>query len=89
VACRACADECEKHAAHHEHCRLCAEVCRRCDQACRELVAAIASQGARRRPQRRRPELTGKRESVAIPCPDPGETTSRGRSESTPASTQQ
>src|SRR4051812_31339187 len=22
--CRACADECERHAAHHEHCRICA-----------------------------------------------------------------
>jgi uncharacterized protein DUF326 len=43
VACRACADECEKHAAHHEHCRLCAEVCRRCDQACSDLAATIGS----------------------------------------------
>ena len=41
VACRACGDECEKHAAHHEHCRLCAEVCRRCEQACRDLAATI------------------------------------------------
>ena len=43
VACRASADECDKHAAHHEHCRICAEVCRRCDQACRDLVATIGS----------------------------------------------
>jgi hypothetical protein len=41
VACRACADECERHAAHHEHCRICAAVCRRCEQSCRDLVAAI------------------------------------------------
>ena len=41
VACRACLDECDRHAAHHEHCRLCAEVCRRCDQACRDLIATI------------------------------------------------
>ena len=41
MACRACGDECEKHAAHHEHCRLCAEVCRRCEQACRDLAATI------------------------------------------------
>jgi hypothetical protein len=41
AACQACGDECERHAAHHEHCRLCAEVCHRCEQACDELVAAI------------------------------------------------
>ena len=41
TACRACAEECERHAAHHEHCRICAEVCRRCEQACDDLVARI------------------------------------------------
>lgn len=41
VACRACGDECERHAAHHDHCRVCAEVCRRCEQACRDLLASI------------------------------------------------
>jgi hypothetical protein len=41
VACRACAQECDRHAAHHEHCRLCAEVCRRCEAACADLLAAI------------------------------------------------
>jgi hypothetical protein len=41
VACRACADECERHAAHHDHCRVCAEVCRSCEQACRDLLASI------------------------------------------------
>ena len=42
-ACRACADECEIHAAHGmEHCRVCAEECRRCERACEELLAAIA-----------------------------------------------
>src|SRR5262249_51033781 len=25
VACRECASECERHAMHHEHCRICAE----------------------------------------------------------------
>jgi len=40
VACRACAEECEMHASHHEHCRICAEVCRRCEQACQDLLAA-------------------------------------------------
>jgi hypothetical protein len=43
AACRASAEECERHAAHHEHCRICAEVCRRCDQACRDLVATIGN----------------------------------------------
>ena len=42
VACRACGDECEKHASHHEHCRICAEVCRRCEQSCRDLVETIS-----------------------------------------------
>lgn len=41
VACLACAEECELHAAHHEHCRVCAEVCRRCKQACDDLRARI------------------------------------------------
>jgi hypothetical protein len=41
VACRACAGECEKHASHHEHCRICADVCRRCERACEDLLATI------------------------------------------------
>jgi hypothetical protein len=41
VACRTCGNECERHAAHHEHCRLCGETCGRCERACNELVAAI------------------------------------------------
>lgn len=40
LACRVCAEECEKHAGRHEHCKVCAEECRRCEQAC---VAAIRS----------------------------------------------
>jgi hypothetical protein len=32
--CGACADECEKHADHMEHCRVCAEACRRCEEEC-------------------------------------------------------
>jgi hypothetical protein len=36
-ACRICAEECERHAPHHEHCRVCAEACRRCEQACEDL----------------------------------------------------
>jgi hypothetical protein len=41
ASCVACAEECDLHADHHEHCRLCAEVCRRCEQACRELLATL------------------------------------------------
>jgi hypothetical protein len=38
--CRACQAECERHASHHEHCRVCAETCRRCEDACRRLLKA-------------------------------------------------
>jgi hypothetical protein len=41
TACRACAAECERHAHHHEHCRLSAEECRRCERACDDLLAAL------------------------------------------------
>lgn len=40
-ACIACAEDCESHAEHHEHCRICAEACRRCEKACDDLLAAI------------------------------------------------
>jgi hypothetical protein len=43
VACGACAEECERHAAHHDHCRVSAEVCRSCEQACNDLLAAITA----------------------------------------------
>lgn len=36
MACRICAEECERHAGKHEHCRICAESCRRCEQACQD-----------------------------------------------------
>lgn len=42
VACRVCAAECDRHAAHHEHCRICAEVCRRCEASCADLLAAFS-----------------------------------------------
>jgi hypothetical protein len=41
TACRACREECERHAEHHEHCRLCAEVCHRCELACGDLLASL------------------------------------------------
>ena len=41
VVCRECGDECERHAPHHDHCRVSAEVCRRCEQACSDLLVSI------------------------------------------------
>ncbi|HEX3288908.1 MAG TPA: four-helix bundle copper-binding protein [Mycobacterium sp.] len=41
LACKACGDECARHAQMHEHCRVCAAECRLCEQACRDLLAAL------------------------------------------------
>ncbi|MBP1152414.1 MULTISPECIES: four-helix bundle copper-binding protein [Methylocaldum] len=41
TACGICAEECERHASRHEHCRICGESCRRCEQACNKLAGAI------------------------------------------------
>jgi hypothetical protein len=41
TACTACGEECARHAAMHEHCRICADACRRCEQACRDLLASL------------------------------------------------
>ncbi|BCS53562.1 four-helix bundle copper-binding protein [Geobacter sp. SVR] len=38
MACRSCREECARHAAMHEHCRICAEVCARCEEACARLL---------------------------------------------------
>jgi Domain of Unknown Function (DUF326) len=43
TACGAAGDECERHAPHHEHCRICAETCRSCEQVCREVSNALDS----------------------------------------------
>jgi hypothetical protein len=40
-SCQLCAAECERHAAHHAHCRVCAEACRQCEEACRALLATV------------------------------------------------
>lgn len=42
-ACRACGDECAKHAEHMDHCRICADACRKCRQACEESGIALTS----------------------------------------------
>jgi uncharacterized membrane protein len=41
AVCKSCGDECERHAPHHEHCRVCAEACRRWERACRDLLTAL------------------------------------------------
>lgn len=43
AACRACAEECERHASHHEHCRVCGEACRRCEKVCDQLARMVAA----------------------------------------------
>ncbi len=45
VACQICADECEKHASMHDHCRVCAETCRHCQERCNFLLGEISSAG--------------------------------------------
>jgi hypothetical protein len=41
TACRTCAEECERHASKHQHCRVCAEECRRCVTACEQASGSI------------------------------------------------
>jgi hypothetical protein len=38
--CTACAEECERHAAHHPHCGICAAACRTCAAACQSAAEA-------------------------------------------------
>lgn len=40
-ACAMCAEECGKHATHHEHCKICAEACRACQQACEAAMQDV------------------------------------------------
>lgn len=41
AACASCAEECEKHAGMHDHCKLCTESCRACERACNDLMAVL------------------------------------------------
>lgn len=41
LACRVCAEECERHAGQHEHCRICAAECRHCEQACAAALQMV------------------------------------------------
>ncbi len=43
AACRACGEECQRHADHMEHCRVCAIACRDCEKACNTLLAGLAA----------------------------------------------
>lgn len=40
--CRRCAAQCDRHAAHQVHCRLCADACRGCKEACRSAAGSLA-----------------------------------------------
>ena len=42
LTCTRSAEECERHAAHHPHCALCAKACRACIEACQTLLPAEA-----------------------------------------------
>jgi hypothetical protein len=44
VTCTKSAEECERHAAHHRHCAVCAKACRACQHACEALLQAEAFQ---------------------------------------------
>ena len=46
LACRRCAEECERHAQKHEHCRICAESCRRCQRACEAVMQSVGGGSA-------------------------------------------
>jgi hypothetical protein len=41
-ACTSSAGECDRHAAHHRHCAVCARACRACAHACEALLDAEA-----------------------------------------------
>jgi len=41
LACRFCADECERHAGTMEHCRICADACNRGEEACSAAIRSL------------------------------------------------
>ena len=41
AACRICGAECQRHAATHEHCRICADSCRECEAACQGALRSM------------------------------------------------
>lgn len=40
--CKACANECAKHASHHTSCKECEDACNKCAEICEELATAKA-----------------------------------------------
>lgn len=43
AACEACATECRRHAAHHDHCRICAETCAAGTDATQAMLKALTA----------------------------------------------
>ena len=41
LTCRICAEECEKHARDHQHCKVCAAECRNCEEACTAAIRLV------------------------------------------------
>jgi hypothetical protein len=41
--CRRCGEECARHQARHEHCRVCAEACRSCEDSCNRLLQTLGA----------------------------------------------
>jgi hypothetical protein len=39
--CRACGEECARHAQMHDHCRICAQSCRHCEETCRQMLSSM------------------------------------------------
>lgn len=44
--CRACADECDRHAGDHQQCHIAAQACRACEQSCEKVAAAVTGAAA-------------------------------------------
>jgi hypothetical protein len=44
-ACRTCAEECRRHAALHDHCRICADACETWHEACEDMLKAMRHAG--------------------------------------------
>lgn len=40
---QACAEECENHTGHQEHCRNCVKTCRRCQTACNNVLSEMGA----------------------------------------------
>ncbi|WP_020578435.1 hypothetical protein [Actinopolymorpha alba] len=41
IACEHSTQSCGKHAAHHEHCRICSEATQRCAEQCRQVIQGL------------------------------------------------